>query len=297
MVLKYKKKRCIECGNERVIFSRGRCQSCAAKTYGSLKKNKHKGLHSKKPSRRTALISKIDSAFSKYIRNFHSDEHGYVRCFTSGNRIPWKEAQAGHYVPRGNFSTRWDPMNVFPQSKYDNEDLNGNLTVYREKLVSIYGEAAVKELEYKGRRVFRYSIKDLEAKLAEVKSLSFRKKYAGMQYGMLLVTHRDPLNLHKVICECDCGQLKSIDISTIRKMENHGDTASCGCLRRSRSHLVHIWKSMENRCSEWENYFKFQIWATSNGWVDGMDVERIDSEDRYCPSNCIIITNDTIRNV
>jgi hypothetical protein len=73
----------------------------------------------------------------------------------------------------------------------------------------------------------------------------------------------------------------------------------------SSSHLYGIWKGMHQRCNnpknqrwkyyggkgiavceEWQKYPAFRDWALSNGYKDGLSIDRIDSDGGYCPENC-----------
>ena len=86
------------------------------------------------------------------------------------------------------------------------------------------------------------------------------------------------------------------------KHELHGDTGT---------RLHSIWKSMRYRCStpkwkpyrwygargvkvcdEWNNsYLAFKRWALLNGYKEGLELERIDVNGNYEPSNCKWITH------
>ena len=79
--------------------------------------------------------------------------------------------------------------------------------------------------------------------------------------------------------------------------ERHGDTGT---------RLYRIWKSMKCRCTdtnhptfkyygargitvteEWKNsYSTFKRWAMSHGYSDTLELERIDVNSGYSPSNC-----------
>ena len=61
--------------------------------------------------------------------------------------MDWREAQGGHYIPRGCIATELEPDNVNPQCPRCNGYLNGNPIDYRISLVDKVGEARVKRLE------------------------------------------------------------------------------------------------------------------------------------------------------
>jgi len=69
---------------------------------------------SKKPVRST-LVKKLDIVFSQWVRLSSADYNGYCTCITCGNKFHWKEIQAGHFMSRKHYSTRWDKDNVKTQ--------------------------------------------------------------------------------------------------------------------------------------------------------------------------------------
>lgn len=111
-------------------------------------------------------------------------------------------------------------------------------------------------------------------------------------------------------CICDCGGV--VNVKT--KYLNNGDTKSCGCLKsesnKSRAthgmtHTTeyHRWASMIQRCTrkddkQWENYggrgikvcdrwAKFEnFYADMGSCPKGMQLDRIDNNKGYEPSNC-----------
>lgn len=118
----------------------------------------------------------------------------------------------------------------------------------------------------------------------------------------------------KWLCQCDCGKYTNSNGYCLR----HGDIKSCGCLSKEKrikasfrhggrhSKLYDIWDGMKQRCfnaknkgykyyggrnitmcDEWKNDFaKFREWANSNGYKEGLSIERIDVNKNYEPSNC-----------
>ena len=76
-----------------------------------------------------------------------------------------------------------------------------------------------------------------------------------------------------------------------------------------RSKLYNKWHSMKNRCNntkskdyknyrgrgirvceEWLNYSKFREWSLSEGYIEGLTIERINNDKDYEPNNCKWIT-------
>lgn len=139
--------------------------------------------------------------------------------------------------------------------------------------------------------------------------------YRGKKYGKLTI-----LDFYKkksyiyVICKCDCGNIYHTRLSSI--LDNK--TKSCGCLQKEiignlnkthglkDSHIYKVWTSMKQRCynpkrkgyqnyggrgiivcKEWkDNFLTFYDWAITNGYKEGLSIDRIDNNGNYEPLNC-----------
>lgn len=119
-------------------------------------------------------------------------------------------------------------------------------------------------------------------------------------------------------CVCECGVEKSVNGGNLRS----GHIVSCGCYklqRTSESHTTHglsktriyaLYNEIKSRCyrektesykyyggrgirvcDEWLNDFvQFYDWAVANGHRRGLDIDRIDVNGNYEPSNCRFVT-------
>jgi len=111
----------------------------------------------KKPTR-SKLIKKLDVVFSKYIRLSNADKNGFCKCITCGNRFFYKEIQAGHFMSRKHYSTRWNEDNVKPQCVACNVYRAGEQYKY-----SLYlGNKLSEELHAKSKEIRKFTSLELE---------------------------------------------------------------------------------------------------------------------------------------
>lgn len=121
------------------------------------------------------------------------------------------------------------------------------------------------------------------------------------------------------ICQCNCGNLTERRV-LVRNLITES-TKSCGCYNRelcisrsvkhnakhrnSNDKLYQCWVEMRRRCytetcesyknyggrgitvtSEWNDFNVFRDWTLSNGYKDGLTIERLDVNGNYNPINC-----------
>lgn len=110
------------------------------------------------------------------------------------------------------------------------------------------------------------------------------------------------------LCMCICGKEHTVATRNL----NSGDVKSCGCLKGeshgdTRTHkLYEVWNNMKARCyysknpyyyryggrgisvcQEWrKSYITFKAWCLGNGWKKDLQIDRIEEDGNYCPSNC-----------
>ena len=103
-------------------------------------KNWHKGWRK--------VVNAAQTQFNLMRRMQEADDQGYCRCCCTGRRIHYKALDAGHFISRSKARTRFDPMNVHPQSKASNSHDFGNQDQeqYTLFMINLYGQDEVNEL-------------------------------------------------------------------------------------------------------------------------------------------------------
>jgi 5-methylcytosine-specific restriction endonuclease McrA len=113
----------------------------------------------KKPSRKT-IVKKLDSVFSQYIRRRFAI-NDIAECVTCGTKSHYKKLQAGHFMSRKHYSTRWDVDNVQVQCYSCNVMRYGEQYKFGLYLEKTYQKGMAEKLQNKSRIITKFSDVDL----------------------------------------------------------------------------------------------------------------------------------------
>lgn len=148
------------------------------------------------------------------------------------------------------------------------------------------------------------------------------KDLTGQRFGMLTVIKMSDIRKHRYVCwecRCDCGNTTVV----IGTHLTSGNTRSCGrhaATGKNNGNYEHglfdnelykRWQSVKTRCynpnsnsypnyggrgikvcEEWKGSFEaFYEWAMENGYEKGLQIDRVDNDGNYEPSNCRWITS------
>lgn len=111
--------------------------------------------------KRSAIVKKLDSIFSQFIRLRNVDDDGITECFTCGKRDHWKKLQNGHFQSRRHYSTRWDETNCQVQCSGCNVFRFGEQYQFGLNLNKLFKKNTSEKLLKKSRETVKYTDDEL----------------------------------------------------------------------------------------------------------------------------------------
>jgi hypothetical protein len=117
------------------------------------------------------LIIDLDKVFSIFIRQRGMSETGLNSCYTCGKVYHWTNLQAGHYLSRRYYGTRWSPENVFCQCLACNMYHEGNKPAFVRHLIKDFGLPYLEHLEILKNRMFKLEIFNLKILIQHYQNL------------------------------------------------------------------------------------------------------------------------------
>lgn len=169
--IKIKFKLCAYCLKEKPIFRNvprkgPQCLDCykyekmKSKNYKKARATKREILKKADTQNLSYRIKKADELFSKLIRKTYQMGDGLIFCYTCDQPLLFAQAQCGHYVSRGNLSTRWLTANCRPQCDSCNKMHEVNPSIFKARLeLDIPG--ITEHLELLGRELYKPTRDDM----------------------------------------------------------------------------------------------------------------------------------------
>ena len=122
------------------------CSACWKAKKNPFKKT----FYQAKPTPLNNLRKRVNSEFSKLIKLMYGSK-GYAHCFTCGKLVGMSGlfgAHCGHYFTKSTYwGLAYDQRNAGIQCYNCNVNKQGDIPAMRRKLVEIWGEDKIKELE------------------------------------------------------------------------------------------------------------------------------------------------------
>jgi hypothetical protein len=226
-------------------------------------------------------------------------------------------------LPREMYSdTEWD--DIVNSEGYDEEkgivyhvDIDQAVEKAEEKLERIFDKTGCRTCELhftSGRENFRYKVKeDYKANRSTLKApinLRAVKEKLFAKYGGSISKEyeADDIYVYKLKQDFNLRNAEREELSLLTKERLLGsDNGAKNTHNQSvGNRLYDIWQNMINRCvnshnnyedtmvyTPWvEDFVTFRDWANTNGYLDNLTIDRIDSRGHYIPSNVQFISKE-----
>lgn len=125
-----------------------------------------------KKKTRSQLVKEADKYFSLYIRYRDGEktpDGWYANCITCDVRKPIKELQAGHFMSRRFYATRWDDLNVQVQCVGCNMFRSGEQYKFGKEIDLLYGDGTADRLAQECKAIRKITTSELEQIISDAK--------------------------------------------------------------------------------------------------------------------------------
>lgn len=122
-----------------------------------------------KTTERQKLVRKLDDVFAEYVKIRDADSDGIVICITCEDKHHWTDVDCGHYILRGNASTRWELKNSHGQCRLCNSTQDGKEKEHAEAIDRLYGAGTADLLEKMGKQERHFSEHELQGMIDELR--------------------------------------------------------------------------------------------------------------------------------
>tara|TARA_B100001758_G_C18405312_1_gene611649 strand:- start:1402 stop:1776 length:375 start_codon:yes stop_codon:yes gene_type:complete len=113
---------------------------------------------------RKGIVKKLDKVFSLFIRNRFA-KNGIAQCVTCGKKDAVERMQAGHFISRKHYATRWCTTNVQVQCASCNVFKYGEQYKFGVYLDQHYGVGTADELLQKSKQIVKLTNEELLEKV------------------------------------------------------------------------------------------------------------------------------------
>lgn len=155
MTILRKKKKCIQCGLPKFIWSHGRCQGCANLVSMTLKKVQAKESPVKRTGKKKQQYDEIYlwPIFSLFIRFRDTDNKGIGQCFTCKAPKHYTKLDCGHGAGRQHKGAKYNEKNNHGQCKQCNGFEEGRKDLYAIEVDKKYGKGTWDLIQAAARQV------------------------------------------------------------------------------------------------------------------------------------------------
>lgn len=116
------------------------------------------------------LKKRVWKEFSIFIRTRGANSDGMNECYTCGCVKPWRELQAGHFIPGRLNANLFSEIGTNPQCSTCNVLKSGNTVIYYQKMEAAHGRGVIDDLIRRNNSTHKWEPNELIDLLAKYKT-------------------------------------------------------------------------------------------------------------------------------